>query len=314
MTGGRLAWLAALLACCGTGALAACTGRSSASPGGDDAGVPEAAAQDDATQPRDAGPADGAHEASLKGACEPVRGACDLVLQDCPSGSQCAAQPLADGGYTAACGPTYGVQHIAAGYPCCPPAAPADDPCLPGLQCVGDPCAGDAGDAGGGGRCSPYCCAGDDTPCGVSPEGFAGHCDIGVVDNAGTPLYDVCEYAPTCEPLGLLPCPAGYTCLVEDTTGGAKCSPIYNGGAPPAGEGQPCPHDNACQSGLMCLRTSGPEGGSESVCLMLCYTGQGAPPFDAGALGMMPGTGTCNPGKTCASATQIFPAWLGVCI
>lgn len=311
MSGHRLACLAALLGCGAAGVLAAACSTGSSSPsGGADASVTDVSSPGEAATQRDAGGGDAASESSLKGGCEPVEGSCDLVLQGCPSGSQCVSGPLPDGGYTAACGPTYGVQHIAAGYPCCRPSSPDADPCLPGLTCVGDPCVGDAG----GGRCSPYCCAGVDTPCGVSPEGFTGHCDIGVVDDAGTPLYDVCDYAPICQPLGLLPCPSGYTCLVEGTIGGAKCSPIYNGGAPPAGEGQPCTYDNSCQSGLMCLATSGADGGSVSDCYMLCSTGKGTPPFDAGALGMMPGTGTCNPGKQCGTATQIFPAWLGVCV
>jgi hypothetical protein len=311
MTGRRLACLAALLGCGAAGAIVvACSTGSSPRAGGADAGVPDTASPEDDAPSRDAGRGDGPTESSLKGGCEPVEGSCDLVLQGCPSGSQCTAGPLADGGYTAACGPTYGVQHIAAGYACCPPASPAGDPCLPGTTCVGDPCVGDAG----GGRCAPYCCAGDDTPCGVSPEGFTGHCDLGIVDDAGAPLYDVCEYAPICQPLGLLPCPSGYTCLVEGTTGGAMCSEIYNGGAPPVGEGKPCTYDNSCQSGLMCLTTSGADGGSVSDCFMLCFTGMGAPPFDAGALGMTPGTGTCDVGKQCASATQIFPPWLGVCV
>jgi hypothetical protein len=202
------------------------------------------------------------------------------------------------------------VQHIQPGYPCCPSATSTDDPCLPGLRCIGNPCTGDAG----GGRCSAYCCAGDDTPCGASPEGVPGHCDIGIVDNAGTPLYDVCDYAPPCKPFGLLPCPAGSACLVQDTSGGAHCAQIYDGDAGAAGEGEPCVYDNSCADGLMCLTDTGPDGGPQQVCLMLCATGQGAPPFDAGALGMQPGTGGCDPGKHCVAATQIFPSWLGVCL
>ena len=309
MPGARLAWLTAVVACTAAGAMAACS-SSSAAPSGDvDAGVADTGGGIDATQV-ETGSHDAGAESSLKGNCEPVKGTCDLVLQNCEAGSQCVAEQQADASYTATCGPTYAVQHVALGYSCCPPAAADEDPCLPGLKCIGNPCVGDAG----GGRCVPYCCAGDDTPCGESPEGFTGHCDVGVVDNAGTPLYDVCEYAPPCKPLGVVPCPSGYTCLVQDTSGDAKCSQIFNGGAPPAGEGQPCPYNNSCQPGLMCLTTAGPDGGSASECLMLCYTGKGAPPFDAGALGMTPGTGTCNAGKQCATATQIFPAWLGVCI
>jgi hypothetical protein len=312
MTGHRQACLAALLGCAATGGVViACSSTSSPATTGSDAGVPDATSPEEAAPPREAGAVDARAESSLEGGCEPIDGSCDLVLQGCPAGSQCVAASLPDGGgYATACGPTYGAQHIAPGYPCCPAASSDGDPCLPGSQCAGDPCVGDAG----GGRCSPYCCAGDDTPCGASPEGFPGHCDLAVVGDGGVPLYDVCEYAPVCQPLGLLPCPAGYTCLVDGTSGGAKCSPIYNGGAPPAAEGQPCAHVNACASGLMCLTTSGPDGGAVSDCYMLCFTGQGSPPFDAGALGMMPGTGACDPGKQCATATQIFPAWLGVCV
>jgi hypothetical protein len=110
-------------------------------------------------------------------------------------------------------------------------------------------------------------------------------------------------------------CPSGSTCLVEDTTGTAKCSESFNGGAPLAGEGQTCPYDNSCEPGLMCLTTPNPEGGgSIAQCYMLCYTGQGTPPFDAGALAMTPGTGGCDPGKQCDTATQLFPLWLGVCV
>jgi hypothetical protein len=293
------------------GAMVACSSGSSAPAAGVDASTPETGGGLDATKAETGVALDAGHEGSLlEGGCSPVKGACDLVTQDCPSGSWCGVEQQPDGSYVAACTPSQAVQHVAAGYACCPTAQEANDPCLPGLECVGDPCVGDAG----GGRCTPHCCPGDDTPCGASPEGFTGHCDVGVVDNAGTPLYEACEYAPPCEPLGLVACPAGYACLVQDKTGDSKCSEIFNGGAAAATEGQACKYDNACAAGLMCLTETAPEGGTTSQCLMLCYTATGSPPFDAGALGMKPGTGGCNAGKACEGAPQIFPAWLGVCL
>jgi hypothetical protein len=311
MTRRGLAWVAAVLACaCAGGVGAACTGGAAAPAGAADAAGDDGGALDATGPPGDAAPADAATEQALHGNCEPVKGPCDLVLQDCPAGTQCTTQSRAGGGYATACTATHAVQHIDRGYPCCRPSSPVDDPCLPGLTCIGDPCTGDAG----GGRCAPYCCSKDDTPCGASPEGFAGHCDEGVVDPAGKLLYDVCEYAPPCKPLRLLPCPSGYACLVQDTSGGAKCSQIFNGGGPAATEGQPCQYNNSCQDGLMCFTAAGADGGQASTCMMLCYTGQGTPPFDAGALAMGPGTGGCTGTKQCATATQIFPPWLGVCV
>jgi hypothetical protein len=302
---------AAIIVSClpGAGAAVVACSSHSAPAAGVDASAAEVGPGVDAAQ-LDVHVVEAGHEASLEGGCEPVKGPCDLVLQDCPSGSQCGVQSRPDGSYLAACGPTQAVQHVALANPCCPSATAADDPCLPGLVCIGDPCVGDAG----GGRCTPYCCTGNDTNCGASPEGFTGHCDVSIVDNAGAPLYEVCEYAPPCKPLGLVACPAGYTCLVEDQAGDSKCSQIFNAGGPALTEGQTCKYNNACASGLMCLTETTPEGGTTAQCLMLCYTGSGTPPFDAGALGMKPGTGGCNTGKACSPAPQIFPPWLGVCL
>jgi hypothetical protein len=295
----RVAWLAAGLVGC-----------SPSSP----AGAPDASTGDDVTgadvAAHDAGDAGDAAADEVHGHCEPVTGSCDLVLQACPSGQECVAGAQAEGGFATSCQPVHAGQHIEPGYACCPATASTGDPCLPGLTCVGDPCTGDAG----GGLCAPYCCEGDDTPCGSSSEGVAGHCDLGVVDNAGTTLYDVCDYALACKPLGVQPCPLGQACLVRDTSGSAQCVHVYNGGAAAAQEGAACTYVNSCADGLMCLTDTGPDGGAQQVCLMLCSTGQGTPPFDAGALGMQPGTGGCDPGKHCAAAAAIFPAWLGVCL
>lgn len=265
---------------------------------GSDATIREEDAQADA----------GGDGPALQGNCEPVKGPCDLVLQDCPAGQQCALAQKGSG-YTTTCAPAHPVQHIAKGYPCCPPATTSGDPCLPGLECIGNPCVGDAG----GGRCTPHCCTNDDTPCGSSPEGFEGHCDLNIVDNANTPLYSVCDYAPPCKPLGIVPCPAGDTCLVQDTSGGGKCSQIFNQGAAALKEGQACSFANQCDDGMMCLNGTSPDGGSGAVCTYLCYVAGDSPPFDAGALSDKPGGGGCPKGERCAGAQQIFPDWLGVC-
>lgn len=296
-----------------SGALLGCSSSSSTTSSAADASSGDAPV--DATRvPSDAGAgldADAAPtgpDAAIDGACEPVKGACSLVLQDCPAGQECSVTS----GDVTACGPTEPAQHIAKGFACCPPSGVgAQDPCLPGLVCVGDDCVGDAG----GGRCSPYCCAGDDTPCGTSPEGFPGHCDETVVDTAsGKPLYDICEYAPPCKPLGILACPPGYACLVEDTSGGAKCTQIFNGGAPPGQEGQPCTYRNSCDDGLMCLDRTFADGGMSQQCLLLCYTGKAGAPFDAGVLDGGPGSGGCDQGKACVGVPNLFPPWLGVCL
>jgi hypothetical protein len=63
----------------------------------------------------------------------------------------------------------------------------------------------------------------------------------------------------------------------------------------------------------MCLTTTQADGGMKAQCMMLCYTGQGTPPFNPQSLAMGPGTGGCDAGKTCQMAPQIFPQWLGVC-
>jgi hypothetical protein len=302
------------LAALAAGAGAACSSSpaassdADASTSGDDAGA-------DATQPSGSSSGDAASDQAVQASCEPAKGpACDLVLQNCPAGKQCVAVAQGGGKYTTQCGPTYATQHIDRGYPCCPPSSASQEPCLPGLQCIGNPCTGDAGPGGGGGgRCAPYCCSGDDTPCASTPEGFAGHCNLNVVDGAGKSMFNVCDYMPPCKPLGLLPCPPGYACEVQDTSGSATCSQIFNSGGPPAKEGASCTYNNSCDDGLMCLQLTAPDGGVSSQCMMLCYTGQGTPPFNPQSLAMGPGTGGCNTGKQCVGAPNAFPPWLGVC-
>ena len=298
----------------------ACSSSSSGDSGGD-AGAD--GTDVDATQGGDSGNArDGASSdggsgdggsqdatSEVTGNCSPVKGACDIVLQNCGSGKECVVARASDGGFTTECIATNNNEHIPKGSPCCPGG---QNPCLPGLECLGAACAG--GDAAPTSRCAPHCCTGDDSVCGQSPEGYPGHCDTNV--NSGGPnpvdLYQICTYAAVCKPFGIIPCPSASACEVLDNLGSAKCDNIYNpadGGPAGAKEGEPCKYLNQCADGMMCF---GPVAGS-STCLILCLIPNSAPPFDAGADGAA-FQGGCPQGKACGALDpNQFPSWLGAC-
>src|SRR5690606_27528831 len=197
------------------------------------------------------------------GDCTAVTGACDLVLQDCaPSadGEQRECVVVGSGGsYRTECRPVQPSQQLPQGRACCSNAA--DNPCLPGLTCVGPPCV-DGGSVLG--RCSPACCRGDDLACGQSdPEGISGRCDITLFDtSSSTELHAVCSYRERCRPFGQEACRAGQTCLVEDRLGSASCVTTFGKGL-----GEPCAFSNDCADGLSCLNT-----GDGAVCRMMCLT------------------------------------------
>ena len=326
----RLVVLAALVSVGGAGAVgAACSATPhegfslSGDGGGRDATVdaplrvgPEGqsprdtGAADALTPPGDAGP-------QVKGGCSPVNGPeCDIVLQNCAPmnmlARECVAVARADGGTSTQCRATNAAQHLPTGHSCCPTSA--QDPCLPGLSCIGannDTCAADAALTG---RCTPACC--DDNVCGKSdPEGFAGRCDLHIVSNKGTDLYTVCAYNPQCKPFHVQACLQGFTCILDDKFGTSSCVAIYNpDGGPGIAEGRPCNSANGCADGLMCLSTG--DGGS--TCSYLCVTpGATLPPgYDASALqDGAPGYGGCPPTERCNTGfdpTQA-PAWISVC-
>jgi hypothetical protein len=243
---------------------------------------------------------------SIEGGCSPVNGpACDIVLQNCSdtaSGQkqECVA-PLPDGGFSTQCQAITASEHLPLGRPCCPAA---DNPCLPGLECIGgDQCVGDAAPTS---RCTPHCC--DDGVCGTSdPEGFAGRCILSIVDGTSRELYKVCAYNQQCKPLHLggQSCPAHFVCLVDDKFGTASCATLFN---PDGGNGNPenapCQAANECADGLMCFG---------QTCRLLCLT-PGAM-FDAGVIDGGPGYGGCPAAETCKvplDSTR-FPPWLSLC-
>jgi hypothetical protein len=314
----RLALLAALSMIGGGGVFGVACSSSSSGSFDDDAGADGSAASDatsgDGSKDSasfDSGSNDGGSQdatSELQGNCSPVKGPCDIVLQDCGQGKECVVARASDGGFTTACMATTNNEHIAKGEKCCPST---NNPCLPGLECIGSACAGDAAPTA---RCAPHCCTGDDSVCGMSPEGYQGHCDTNVNSGGTKPvdLFQICTYSAVCKPFGLIPCPPGAACEVQDNLGSAKCEDIYNpgdGGPGGAKQGQACQSANQCEDGLMCLGS-----GQNFSCVMLCLIPNSAPPFDAGAIDGGPYHGGCTSGKTCTGVSaQLFPSWLGVC-
>ena len=224
-----------------------------------------------------------------------VTGSCDIVLQNCGSGSECTAVPLEAGvcNYQLQC-KTNSTGSIAEGYAC---TQTANNPCVAGLECIE-------------GRCARHCCLGDDSVCGTSqPEGFTGKCAVNVSLQYCTGTeYSVCTYAKPCEPFQQAPCGPGLTCLVTDMNGTATCSDYASGGDAGKAYNAPCMYANDCEDGLGCYGS--PDGGASS-CQWNCYLGGG--PFDAGIEKLGPGLGGCPNGQTCNEMITGLPTWFGLC-
>ncbi len=290
---------------------AACSSSSSSGSGDDSTGPMDASGVDSTaadSQAHDTGTTfdTGPQDSGVPlGDCSAVGGSCDIVAQNCPSGQECVLAGGPGGTTVTECEPTQASESIQKGYPCCPGQS---NPCLPGLECNGQTACVDGGTPTG--TCAARCCEGDDSVCGMTPGGVAGHCDIGVVDNDGGPLYSICDYSTPCKPFGVEPCGTGQECIVTDLAGTATCTSIFN--PPGVAEGMACTSENACQSGLMCLGSSA----TDETCIMLCLVSGQTPPFSTSGLAMGPLTGGCNTGKSCngQAVSTIFPPWLGICL
>lgn len=285
----------------GAAVLAAC----SSDDGADlDGGSPEAssvveAGRDGGAPPSDAGIA--------PGQCTQVKGACDLVVQDCPDDKTGQKQECVVTGsgtsYTTACQPVQASQQLPIGRACCS-NAPSNE-CLPGLTCVGRACE-DGGPKTG--RCSPACCQGDDQKCKRSePEGITGKCDLVLVaGDSNTELHRVCSYRERCAPFGQEPCRAGQMCLVEDQVGTASCLSSFDKKL-----GETCTFSNECADGLYCLILQGQDAG---LCRMMCLTPGAQHPFDASVEDGGPYKGGCPVGSACSLGPfQDLPSWLSFC-
>lgn len=265
--------------------------------GGSEGGDPTDGGKDGPVTPTDSG----------KTTCAmPVKkGPCDLILQDCPKDSkgkdqECVVGGTADDPVTE-CVTVQASQQLPLGRGCCPNGS--GNPCLPGLNCVGRPCE-DGGPISG--RCSPACCKGNDTACGVSdPEGITGACDLTIVNSKNKPLYDTCSYRERCKPFKVEPCKAGQVCLTEDKLGTASCLSSFG-----KGNGEACTFANECADGFICAGS-----GDAGKCRMVCLLPNTTHPFDAGVEDGGPLMGGCIAGETCRIAfdPDDLPGWFGAC-
>jgi hypothetical protein len=290
-------------------------GTTDNSSGGSDATVSDTGSNVDSG--KDTGSSSGGDDGGVKegGGCSAAKGACDLVLQDCPDKDglkqECVPR-VGTGGLTTICQKAQNSQLLPQGRACCPNNS-AGNECLPGLKCIGADCTIDGGPKTG--RCSPYCCPGSDSLCGSSsPEGIAGTCDVRLTTADGkTDIAYVCSYKERCKPFGVEPCKtAGSACVVEDKNGTSSCQPNFN--PPAANEHQSCGGGTGkdCADGLGCFTTA--DGGGE--CLWFCRTPNSSLPFDAGLLEGGVGRGGCPGGETCKGALdpKDFPGWMSVCL
>ncbi|MBX3212278.1 MAG: hypothetical protein KF850_09620 [Labilithrix sp.] len=285
-------WLAAL-------AVAGCS--SDGADIADASGAGDDASDDGAKADGSPGLPDGA--TTREGGCTAVRGPCDLVVQDCPNddkerAQECVVARAASGELTTQCVPVQPSQLLPIGRGCCPGN---DNPCLPGLSCVGDPCV-EGGPTTA--RCTPACCEGDHGACGQSdPEGIGGQCDLTLFVESSE-VHRVCSYRERCKPFGVEPCKPGQVCLVEDKVGTAGCI-----GSNGVANRQPCEFGNDCADGLICVGSAGAR-----FCRMTCLTPNSNPPFDASAATGEPGRGGCPAGEACRGpGFQNLPDWLQLC-
>ncbi len=285
-----------------TATIAACSSSSDDVP----AETPDATADRAETDARRDGTAAGDGGTRGGGNCSAVKGPCDIVLQDCPDDAKGQKQECVVTGnppaLTTRCVAVQASQTLPMGRSCCPGA---DNPCLPGLTCVGDPCV-DGGPQTG--RCSPACCEGDDQACGRSePEGIAGACDITLFVGEDTEVHRVCSYRERCKPFGQEPCKPGNLCLIEDKFGTAGCINSFNKQL-----GEACKFSNDCADGLFCFPDL-PDGGG-AKCRMVCLTPNSVHPFDASVEEGGPGKGGCPTNEKCnITGFSQLPSWFSLC-
>lgn len=315
----RAFWFLATVTCFSTASIAACSSSgddSLAQDSGTDGTVGDGSGGDGSTKDGSASDGGGGDSGPVSCPAQTLSGTCDLVLQNCPSGNECVPILNADNSVTAQCQPA-GTGAVPQGHECCPNAANQGG-CVSGTFCLGNDCSVlDGGPGSKSGRCSPYCCQGDNGKCGSSdPEGLKGTCDTNIIgqnpqDGGDLQFGSGCTYKPPCKPFHVQSCGSdtNSTCTLQDDGVSFRCSGIFQ---PPGQDaGTLCNSANACANGLECL---GPIDAG-ATCTIMCYRADGGtPPFDASVLTNAPGFGGCPVGSACNGTLVGGPGWYGFCV
>ncbi len=177
-------------------------------------------------------------------------GACDTLVQDCPSGSRCLYAPLTDGGVGRACGAAGTVAENAT----C--ATTGFDDCGVGLACVG---------VQGQRTCHRYCAS--DADCGASAR-----CSLRVTFTGTVEKPSFCVSVMPCDPLAST-CPSGQTCT--PLPGGSLCTPA--GTVMDTGT---CSSQEPCVEGDLCLVPAA--GQTTGTCRKICNLDAGMPACASG--------------------------------
>jgi hypothetical protein len=198
------------------------------------------------------------------GAARCFPGACDTLLQDCPTGGRCLYAPLSDGGVGRTCGSAGTVAENAA----C--GAGGSDDCGVGLSCVS---------VAGQRTCHRYCAT--DTDCGASAR-----CSLSVSFTGTAEKPTFCLSVMPCDPLAST-CPANQTCT--PLTGGSVCTPagtVMDTGV--------CSSQAACVVGDLCLVST--PGETSGTCRKICNLDAGQPACTSGTCTPLLGVafGACN--------------------
>lgn len=167
-------------------------------------------------------------------------GECDLLQQNCPSGSFCVVDKV-NGMVTTKCVPDQGGLKDK-GVECT-----TNSECKGGLNCVDK-------------HCSPFCCPGTNEPCG------GGTCDVNLSFDIDKTLFAMtCSYSVSCD-LFAGNCAQGSDCHISDAS---ACLAVCDAPSDQAvAEGGKCMYRNDCGDSQICNKNQPDDG----VCRFFCKT------------------------------------------
>jgi len=168
------------------------------------------------------------------------------------------------------------------------------------------------------GKCSPFCCLKDDSPCGPG-----GSCSVQVTDEGASPYaYALCDYSPPCNPFKY-DCPTGSVCLFNSLPDRFKCSTPSPGTPLNQAPLRECKYRNDCgeSQGCSTITTSGEDAAAATAkCQLYCWFSKPTG-FTPGTMpdGRFPADGTCTIGGVNYGTCRDFSSsglggGLGICV